>query len=175
MTTERVESGAGFSVLDGVAMILGAAVAAVHIRGVIREEMTGLVLIVIWGTFAWVALTASGPFLLLVRGFARPVSGYPRVGDVLWALLGLPWLATSVLRSMFPRVGPERFDFISAALSIGIASVCFISLGTIWTTWVMVPPDQASKTALTPWTNRLGFILAVAWPVQCGVGMVVVG
>jgi len=172
---EKVETGEGFSVLDGVALVLGAAVASVHIRGVIREEMTGLVLVVVWGTFAWVALTASGPFLLLLRGFARRQSNYPRIGDVLWALLGFPWLATAVLRSMVPRGGPERFDFVSAALSLGIAMVCFVSLGIIWTTWVMVPPDQAARTTATPWTNRLGFVLAIAWPVQCGIGMVVVG
>ncbi len=172
---EPVEASDGFSVLDSIALVLGAAVASLHIRGVIREEMNGLVLLVLWGTFSWIALTASGPFLLLLRGFARRQEGYPRVGDALWALLGFPWIVTAILRSTFPRAVADRFDFVSAALSVGIAMVCFISLGVIWTKWVMVPPEQATRNASTPWTNRLGFVLAIAWPVQCGIGMVVVG
>ena len=34
----------------------------------------------------------------------------------------------------------------------------------------MVPPEEAARTAATPWTNRVGLILSVAWPIQCGVG-----
>ena len=28
-------------------------------------------------------------------------------------------------------------------------------------------------TSSAPWTNRVGLILAIAWPIQCGLGMVV--
>ena len=36
---ERVEPGEGFTVLDGVALVMGAAVASVHLRGVIRDDL----------------------------------------------------------------------------------------------------------------------------------------
>ena len=37
----------------------------------------------------------------------------------------------------------------------------------------MVPPDQAVRVESAPWTNRVGLILSIAWPIQCGLGMVV--
>jgi hypothetical protein len=38
---------------------------------------------------------------------------------------------------------------------------------------VMVPPKQAARVEGSPWTNRVGLILAIAWPIQCGLGLVV--
>jgi len=32
---------------------------------------------------------------------------------------------------------------------------------------------EAARTASAPWTNRVGLVLAVGWPIQCGVGLVV--
>src|SRR4051794_7821537 len=93
------ETRGGFTVLDGAALVTGAAVASIHIRGVIRDQLAAPGWGLIWGSFAWVALTAAGPFLLLVRRFLRHLPDYPKVGDVLWAILGLPWLFTAVLRS----------------------------------------------------------------------------
>jgi len=43
----------------------------------------------------------------------------------------------------------------------------------VWNTWVIVPPEQAARVEASPWTNRVGLILAIAWPIQCGLGMVV--
>lgn len=171
---ERAETGDGFSVLDGVALVMGAAVASVHIRGVIRDGLTGFFWVLVWVTFTWVALTATGPFLFLVRRFARRLPDYPKVGDGLWAALGLPWLLTAVLRSTASGAGPRRDDLFATGLSVGLAIVSLIALVVVWTTWVMVPPEQASRAASTPWTNRVGLVLAVAWPVQCGIGMVVI-
>ncbi|MHC5537691.1 hypothetical protein ACYOEI_05605 [Singulisphaera rosea] len=170
---DRVETGDGFSVLDCVALVMGAAVASIHIRGVIREGMTGHVWVLVSLTFSWVALTATGPFLLVVRRFAREIPDYPKVGDYLWALLGFPWLVTAFLQSTIPDAVKSRGEFIMAALSVGLAMASLIALGTVWTTWVMVPPEQARRVASTPWTNRVGLSLAVAWPIQCGIGMVV--
>ena len=42
-------------------------------------------------------------------------------------------------------------------------------------TWVTVSPEVAARTAAPTWTNRVGLVLAIAWPVQCGVGMAVLG
>src|SRR4051794_21601888 len=81
------ERGGGFGVLDGAAIVGGAAVASIHVRGAIRDELAGPGWALLWGTFAWVALTSAGPFLLLMNRGMRRLPDYPRVGDVLWALL----------------------------------------------------------------------------------------
>src|SRR4051812_39350763 len=98
----RGESGGGFSVLDGASIVTGAAVASIHIRGVIRGDLAAPGWALIWGTFAGVSLTAAGPFLFLARRFLRRLPDYPGVGDALWALLGLPWLVAALIRSASP-------------------------------------------------------------------------
>jgi hypothetical protein len=60
-------------------------------------------------------------------------------------------------------------------LSLGLGLACLITLGVVWNTWVMVPPEQAARVEAGPWTNRVGLILSIAWPIQCGLGMVVLG
>jgi hypothetical protein len=173
--TGRAWSGGGFSVLDGAAVVLGAAVASVHIREVLRGSLTAPGWALVWGAFLWIALTASGPFLFLARHLARRPAGYPKVGDWLWALLGLPWAATALIRapSSGPRPAPD--DLFATSLSVGLAVACLIALTVVWRFWVAVSPEQAAQTSSGPWTNRVGLLLAVAWPIQCGIGMVVVG
>jgi hypothetical protein len=61
----------------------------------------------------------------------------------------------------------------SVTLTGGLGVVCFIALIVVWTTWVIVPSEQAAKTDAAPWTNRVGLILSIAWPIQCGLGMIV--
>ena len=173
--SERVVAAGGFSVLDGAALVAGAAVAAVHIRGAIDAEGLGLGWVMLWGTFFWVALTAAGPFLYLVRRYFRRLAGYPQVGDRLWAMLGLPWLLTALFQTGRKPGEPASTELVTAGLGVGLAVVSLIALGVVWSTWVMVSPQQASRTFSPPWTNRLGLVLAVAWPIQCGVGMVVIG
>ncbi len=48
-----------------------------------------------------------------------------------------------------------------------------VALVVVWGKWVMVPPEQAARIEGAPWTNRVGLILAIAWPIQCGLGLVV--
>jgi hypothetical protein len=167
------ETGEGLSVLDGAAIVTGAAVASIHIRGVIRDDLAAPGWVLVWGTFAWVALTAAGPFVFLVRRYLRRLAEYPRVGDVLWAVLGLPWLLTALLRSTTPGPAPRRDALFAASLSLGLAIASLIALTVVWTRWVMVPADAAARIETAPWTNRVGLVLAVAWPIQCGVGLVV--
>ena len=127
----------------------------------------------IWITFTWVAVTAAGPFLFLARRFARRLPDYPKIGDRLWALLGIPWLATALVQSAAPGSDPRHNSLFTTSLSVGLAVACLITLGVVWNTWVMVPPEQAARLEAAPWTNRVGLILAIAWPIQCGLGMVV--
>jgi hypothetical protein len=168
---DRAGGGEGFRVLDGAALVMGAAVASVHIRYIIRDNLNAFGWILVWCTFSWVSLTATGPFLFLGRRFARKLPAYPLVGDCLWALLGIPWLMTAIVRSTADNVADENYE---AGLGVGVAIACLIALAVVYRTWVIVPPEQAARTAATPWTNRVGLVLAVAWPIQCGIGLVLV-
>jgi hypothetical protein len=123
--------------------------------------------------FFWVSLTAAGPFVFLLRKFVRPVIEYPKIGDRLWALLGLPWLTTAILQSAAGLKEPSKSPLFTTTLSIGLALTCMVALGIVWSTWVAASPEQAARIEAEPWTNRVGLILAIAWPIQCGLGMVV--
>jgi hypothetical protein len=171
----RGETGGGFSVLDGAAIVAGAAVGSIHIRGVIRDDLAAPGWVLIWGTFAWVALTAAGPFLFLVRRFLRRLPDYPGVGDALWAVLGLPWLLAAGFRPAAPAASPQSALPFTTGLGAGLAVASMIALTVVWSRWVMVSPEEAARTASAPWTNRVGLILSVAWPIQCGLGLVVIG
>ena len=166
-----------FSVLDGVALVAGAAVSSVHLRGVLAEDLFGPGWLIMLGTFFWVGLTSAGPFLYLLRRFVRGLPDYPKVGDRLWAILGIPWLLTAFLQAVPPHPGlAAAADELSALLlMVGIGIASMIALGFVWTTWVIVDRQRASVTFSASWTNRVGLLLAIAWPVQCGVGLVVIG
>jgi hypothetical protein len=177
-TTDRTDSPAastGFSVLDGAALVAGAAVAAAHLRGVIKTELVGPGWVVVWGSFLWIGLTAAGPFIYLFRLYLRQEKGYPKVGDRLWAMLGLPWLLTTVFQGEPGAAGGWSHELLTAGLSVGLGVAGLIAVAVVWGTWVMVTPQRADQTFSGPWTNRVGLLLAIAWPVQCGLGMVVMG
>jgi hypothetical protein len=170
---ERIDTGGGFSVLDGAALVMGSAIASIHILGVRRWDLSEMGWFMVAITFTWVAITAAGPFLFLARLYVRRLPGYPKIGDRLWALLGIPWLATALLQSVSPSSEPRQNPLFTTTLSAGLAIVCLIALGVVWSTWVMVPPERAAEIEAAPWTNRVGLILSIAWPIQCGLGMVV--
>jgi hypothetical protein len=175
--TDRERVAGGFTVLDGAALVAGAAVASVHIRGVInKNELIGPGWVLIWGSFLWIALTAAGPFLYVVRRHVRRSPGFPGVGDRLWALLGLPWLLTTALQGVPAAAGGATpSPLLATGLSLGVGGAALVAVAVVWATWVVVPLEQAARTFSGPWTNRLGMLLAIAWPVQCGLGMVVIG
>jgi hypothetical protein len=170
---ERISTGGGFSVLDGAALVMGSAIASIHILGVRRWDLSGAGWFMVGITFTWVAVTAAGPFMFLARRYGRLLPNYPKIGDRLWALLGIPWLVTALVQSASPGSEPRQNPLFTTTLSVGLAIVCLIALAVVWNTWVMVPPEQAAQMETAPWTNRVGLILSIAWPIQCGLGMVV--
>jgi hypothetical protein len=170
---ERSDNADGFSVSDGAALVMGSAIASVHILGVKRWEISGSGIFLVAMTFTWVAVTAAGPFIYLARRYARHLPAYPQVGDRLWAVLGLPWLVTALMQSATSGSEPRHNSLFTLTLIGGLAVACLTALAVIWSTWVMVSPDHAARVEAAPWTNRVGLILSIAWPIQCGLGMVV--
>ena len=83
---DRIDTGADSASSTGRALVMGSAIASIHTLRVMRGDLTGAGWVMIWLTFAWVAITAAGPFLFLARRFARRLSDYPKIGDRLWAL-----------------------------------------------------------------------------------------
>jgi hypothetical protein len=152
---------------------MGSAIASIHVLRVIREDMSVGGWIMISLVFAGVTLTAAGPFVFVARRYVRRQPDYPKTGDRLWALLGLPWLASAILKSATPGTEPRYEPFFATTLSVGLGIVCMTALAVVWNTWVVVPPEQAARTETGPWTNRVGLIVAIAWPIQCGLGMIV--
>jgi hypothetical protein len=170
---ERVDSGRDINVLDGVALVMGSAIASVHILRVMRSGLSVGGWVMICLTFTWVSLTSAGPFIFLARRYSRRLSGYPKIGDWLWAVLGLPWLLTAIIQSALPGEDPRQNPLFSLSLTTSLAIACMICLAVVWGTWVMVPPEKAAVMESSPWTSRVGLILSIAWPIQCGLGMVV--
>ncbi|MGC8641008.1 MAG: hypothetical protein ACP5XB_14175 [Isosphaeraceae bacterium] len=170
---QRTDSGSDITVLDGLALVMGSSIASVHILRIMRSGLSAAGWVMVCVTFTWVALTSSGPFIFLARRFSRRLAGYPKVGDWLWAVMGIPWLLTAIIQSAMPGEDPRQNPLFSMTLSVSLVVACTICLAVVWGTWVMVPPEQAALVEAAPWTNRVGLILSVAWPIQCGLGMVV--
>jgi hypothetical protein len=166
------------TVLDCAALVTGAAIASVHVRPLILSHGLAPTSPIVMGAFLLIAATSAGPFVLAAIRYQRiPLSRF-KIGEILWGILGLPWLASAFLR---PSVGSARrhpgtaVDAYTLTLAIGLVASSLIALGVVWTTWVAVAPEAADRAASPPWTNRVGFLLAVTWPLQCASGFLILG
>ena len=99
---DRAEAGGGFTVLDGVALVTGAAVALVHLRSSVTEFNDPSDWVWGCGLFTWLSVTSAGPFVYAVRRFFTRPPGYPRLGDQLWALAGTPWFMAALVKTGEP-------------------------------------------------------------------------
>lgn len=175
---DAAAQGSGFSVLDGAALVVGAAVTSLHFRDLPMRTLTPFGWGLLWFLFCGVALTAAGPEIYVVRCHVRRLANYPTVGDRLWALLGLPWLLTAPLHPFRAPRGAASTPgndplLYGPALWLLICAACLVALAVIWRTWVMAPRRlPAEGTAPRTWTERVGLGLAIAWPLQCGFGLV---
>jgi hypothetical protein len=175
---DRVEAGGGFTVLDGVALVTGAAVASVHVRTAVPRIAGPIGWFWVWCLFSWLALTSGGPFLFLVRRFFTKPENYPRLGDRLWALAGLPWLVAAMVQTFESNsrvISAQQDTAYVGSLTLGLVLVAMISVPVLIVKYFWGDPKSPKPVEISPWTDRLGLFLAVAWPIQCGVGLVVVG
>jgi hypothetical protein len=174
--TDRAEAGDGFTVLDGVALVTGAAVASVHIRSAVPEFDGPGDWAWAWCLFAWLSLTSAGPFVFLVRRFFTRPSGYPRLGDRLWAMSGGPWLLAAIVRTGEPAgeaLSGQLDPAYVGCLSVGLCLSVMVGVPVLAARYLLGDPSRPKVRMTTNWTDQLGLFLTVAWPLQCGVGLVV--
>jgi hypothetical protein len=167
----------GITMLDGTAMVTGAAVASVHFRE-FTDEMAGLTIfgwLSILAAFAWLALTAAGPFVFLVRRFSRRPDGYPRPGDLLWLAFGLPWAVAALFRSAAGNLIDSKNTYYVNGLFAGLFVASGLALWQISRTWKTIGPATAGTPGpkSATWTDLIGRTLSIAWPIQLGLGFVV--
>lgn len=168
------EPQAGFTMLDGASLVLGAAVGAVHLRPVASGGLSSGDSGLFWATFLGVALTASGPFLFLEREFWRHLASGPHLAEVLWAVLGLPWVLSAVLRASAGLFGPRVLRLYEPSLTVLIGLGCLVSLLVIVNRWILQNPGHVLGGGLPEsWTARVGLAVAVTWPLQYGLALVV--
>lgn len=178
--TDKQPHRTGFTVLDGAAMVLGAAVASVLMRGIVTQEALSIAgWVLAWLTFTGLTITASGVFLFAQRFLGHRPPGYPQSGDWLWLLLGLPWTLAAVSSPVRLASTQHARDVHATLLWAGIILASLAAL-------VVVGREVVRPAASTPgpvtevpggpsWTDRLGKALAIAWPLQWGFGLVVLG
>lgn len=174
----RVEAGGGFTVLDGVAVIIGSAVALVHIRSAVPQFDGAGDWAWACALFTWLSVTSAGPFLYLVRRFFSKPEGYPRLGDRLWALAGSPWWLAAIVRSGESEgvAATGRLDpAYVGCLSIGLAASAMVTVVVLAARYLLGDPARLKPSPSVSWTDRIGLFLSVAWPIQCGVGLMVMG
>ena len=154
--------------LDGAALVTGAAVAAVHFRE-FTEEMAGLDVLgwaFVAPAFAWLAVTAAGPFVFLVRRVGRRSNEVEGPGDELWMVLGLPWLIAGLLRSVSGNaLDAENLLYGNALFVALFAASLFAFRGLL--------KDRSDAAVRRTWADRIGRVLAAAWPLQFGLGLMV--
>jgi hypothetical protein len=175
---DRADAGGGFTVLDGVALVTGAAVASVHIRSAVPELDDLGDWAFAWCLFCWLSVTSAGPFIYLVRRFFTRPTGYPRLGDRLWLMAGLPWLIAAMVRTGEPsaEVVSGRLDpAYVGCLTIGLTLMAIVAVPVMAARYLLVDPLKPRVPEPSPWTHRFGLMLTVAWPIHCGVGLVVMG
>jgi hypothetical protein len=175
-TPAPVLPAAGFSVVDGVALVMGAAVAAVHVRELVELRLRGPGWAILWIAFFGVAVTAAGPFVLLARRWLRGIRAPFRLGEGLWLVQGIPWIAAAALRGERPLTpaGEGMTTTADLVLWIGVLMASGTAMGLLWSRWIVTRAVEPPEASL-PWTQRVGLVLAVAWPLQVGFALVVTG
>jgi hypothetical protein len=172
---EAVTSPGGLTMLDAAALVTGGAVASVHFRP-FEEEIGGLTplgfsFLVL--AFAWLAVTAAGPFVYLVRRYGRRRPGYPSPPDLLWLAFGLPWAIAALYRSIAESMSTAANILYGNALFIGLALASGLAVFRLKRAWSALDAARTSKAPRRTWTEWIGTAIAVAWPLQLGLGFVV--
>jgi hypothetical protein len=169
----------GVTMLDAAALVTGGAVASVHFRE-FEDEIGGLTLLgwaLLVPSFAWLALTAAGPFVFLVRRFSRRPEGYPSPDDWVWLALGLPWVVAGLVRSASGGLPEGANSLYATGLLLGLVMASVPAVARLWRLLPRIDPISSGPAPTVrpagSWTARLGRAVAIAWPLQLGLGLLV--
>jgi hypothetical protein len=169
-------SGGGFRLRDSVALVMGSAVAAVHLRMAAREA-TGAGWILAWLAFMGIGVTAAGPFELLMARIWRIRRA--SMGDVVWCVLGVPWVLMSPFAMGWGSRGRDvgwMHGVYEIGLTMLVGGASVFVFGLMWMRWIgRIESGGGVVDRVGGWTDRLGFGLGVCWPLQCGFALVVLG
>ena len=77
---ERIDRGRASPFPTAVALVIGSAIASIHILGVRRWDLSAGGWVMVALTFTWIAMTASGPFVFLERALC-PKSSWDILGS----------------------------------------------------------------------------------------------
>ncbi len=169
----------GFTMLDVAAVILGAAIASIHVRLAVPAPHGKATWFFGVALFLWLSLTATGPFLYLSRRLI-PRTGvpWPLVGDRLWVLWGCPWVISAVVESAInPRASAtgQLEPIYVGSLGLGLFLATTIALPVLAARYLWGEPGGVGRAAGANWTQWVGLGLSATWPIQCGVGLVLMG
>jgi hypothetical protein len=163
---------AGLSVLDGIALVIGGAVASVHVRGPLLDQSSVLGWGVVMATFSGLAVTSTGPFLIAFRrALSRPPS-ITGLGERLWAVLGHPWVLAAPFHTLASSGRLRPFDVL---LVLGLSCATIWVLVAIWRSWVRFPSEPVRSEPPPRAFERIGIVLAVGWPFQWGLLLIILG
>jgi hypothetical protein len=173
VATRPATAGDDVSVLDLAALIAGAAVAAVHLRRTGAGTDDAAPAFLFWLAFAGITISASGPLVALTRRLKRTPARDTGWGERLWVILGLPWLATALLRNL-SWAPPGSRTLYDPAVLLAVSAACACAFILVWKHWVGPAALIERDDALPRWSERLGVFLGVTWPLQYGFAMIAV-
>jgi hypothetical protein len=141
--------------------------------------LTPLGWVLLVSAFVWLGMTAAGPFVFLVRRFGRRPGGYPSSDDRLWLAFGLPWAIAALVRSGSGALPDGANSVYSACLFAGLAAASAPAVVRLWRSLSRIDALATGSAAPPPpprpdsWTGRIGRAVAILWPLQFGLGLVV--
>lgn len=191
----------GFTMPDGLAIVAGAAVASVHLRDALPLVLDGWSWLLAAFAFGGITITATGPF---VAAFAAWVGPAPpprepprlRTGEKLWLALGTPWGLFGVLRTAMPTESIAPDGWVRQLFFAALGLTTLVVFAVAWRTWLRPPADplpllgadssrppglaaesepEPEQEQASTWTNRIGFVLAMLWPLQFALAMLTGG
>ncbi|WP_169981168.1 hypothetical protein [Tautonia rosea] len=96
-------------------------------------------------------------------------------------LLGTPWVLAALPQIVAGSRDKGKRDFsvqlYEVTLVAGLGFATLVTLAIVWARWVMVPSESIDEDQekSRSWTHRIGLTLAIAWPLQYALAMVVIG
>lgn len=135
--TTRNETGA-FGVQDGGSLVVGGAIASLHLRDVVPSDPSGVSALMALAMILGIGVTASGPLIVGLHAWSAQGWVRPSRGEWVWALAGLPWILAALARVLF-GVPPQGASTILAGTLVVWASALGVGL------WIAAGEDDLNE------------------------------